>query len=117
MTPGSGGRTELARDCGMSPSAMGRTLEGKTLPRPSQFELIARAVHRDVREALVEGGIISAESWTDSQVVAVRSQPTTPEQVLDSWGINDPTLRAMLLANIKQAMELSNQERGATANG
>lgn len=121
-TSGSGGRAELARACGMSPSAVGRTLDGKTLPRPSQFEAIARAVHRDVREALVEGGIISAESWTDSTAVAVRSQPTAPEQVLDSWGIHDPTLRAMLLANIKQAIELSGDQedsgsRGATAKG
>ncbi|MET8624582.1 helix-turn-helix transcriptional regulator [Kitasatospora sp. NPDC004669] len=117
-TPGSGGRAALAAATGMSPSAIGRTLEGKTLPRPSQYESIARVFRVDVREVLVEAGIISAESWAEQPSGAVRSQSIPLEQQLESMGITDPELLAMAVANVEHAIELSRRraERGAAAN-
>lgn len=119
-TPGSGGRAALAAAIGMSPSAIGRTLEGKTLPRPSQFESIARVLGVDVREPLVEAGIISAESWAEHPTGAVRSQPIPLEQQLESMGITDPELLAMTVATVENALELSRrraEKGGAAANG
>jgi hypothetical protein len=120
VTPGGGGRTALAEACGLSPSAMGRALDGKTLPRPTQYELIAKAVKREVNEVFVEGGILSPEYSTTGGEVAVRSQPTTLEQQLEYWGVTNPVARTMLVANIEQAIKLSSQDDSgpeATATG
>ncbi|GAA0667527.1 hypothetical protein GCM10010193_18980 [Kitasatospora atroaurantiaca] len=108
LRPGSGGRVALARDTGMSASAVGRMLRGETLPRPSQFERIARAVHLDLHELLVRGGVISAESANDLSE-RVRSQPITPEEAADAWGITNPMVRKILLADIAQAISLQRE--------
>lgn len=111
---GGGGRTALARDTGMSPSAVGRMLAGKTLPQPSQFEAIARAVHADVRELLVTGGVISAESWSSDvkpDVVSGTSPvpPLSPEAAADMWGVKEPGIRSMLISSVRQAIRLQNE--------
>lgn len=105
LRPGAGGRVALARAVGMAPSGVGRMLDGKTLPRPSQFEAIAAALGLDVRALLIQAEIISAGSWTNSTGEGVRSV-ITPEEAADSWGITNPLVRKMLLANIQQAMRL-----------
>lgn len=103
LTTGAGGRAALARDTGMSASAVGRMLRGETLPRPSQFERIARAVHLDLHDLLVRGGVISPDSANDLSE-RVRSLPITPEDAADAWGITNPMIRKILLANIMQAI-------------
>lgn len=105
LRPGAGGRAALAKDTGMSASAVGRMLRGDTLPRPSQFERIARAVHLDLHELLVGGGVISSDSANDLSI-RVRSQPITPENAADAWGISNPMIRRILLANIRQAISM-----------
>ncbi|GJF30047.1 hypothetical protein KNE206_27470 [Kitasatospora sp. NE20-6] len=111
LTPGSGGRLALARDTGMSASAVGRMLRGETLPRPSQFERIAQVVHLDLHELLVRGGVISEDSANDLSQ-GVRS-PITPEGALDAWGVTHPMIRRILLASIDQAISLQREsERG-----
>jgi transcriptional regulator with XRE-family HTH domain len=120
LSPRGGGRAALAAATGMSASSIGRTIEGKTLPMPSQFEVIANLFDVPVRDVLVEAGIISAESWTESPGDPVRSQSFPLEQQLEQLGVTDPKLRAMLLANVEQAIHLSSQERterGGTAHG
>ena len=112
LTPGSGGRLALARDTGMSASAVGRMLRGETLPRPSQFQRIAQVVHLDLHELLVRGGVISEESANDLSQ-GVRS-PITPEGALDAWGVTHPMIRKFLLASIAQAIGLQQEsERGS----
>lgn len=121
LTPKSGGRAALAVATGMSASSVGRTLEGRTLPLPSQFEAIARVFNVPVRDVLVEAGIITAESWTEQPTDTVRSHPIPLEQTLEQLGVTDPRLRALLLANVEQAIELSRRpeipERGHQAHG
>lgn len=107
LTPGSGGRLALARDTGMSASAVGRMLRGETLPRPSQFERIAQVVNVDLHELLVRGGVISESSANDLSQ-GVRS-PITPEIALDAWGVTHPMLRKFLLAAICQAIGLQRE--------
>ena len=123
LRTGSGGRAALAKDTGMSASAVGRMLRGETLPRPSQFERIARAVHLDLHDLLVRGGVISPDSANDLSE-RVRSLPITPEEAADAWGISNPMIRTILLANIRQAIGLQRdserdqeQAGGNTAQG
>lgn len=116
LTPGGGGRVALARAIGMSPSAIGRMLDGKTLPRPSQFENIASALGLDVRALLIQAEIISAGSWTNTAGGGVRSV-VTPEEAADSWGITNPLVRKMLLANIRQAMRLQAEDDAENESG
>jgi transcriptional regulator with XRE-family HTH domain len=109
LTPGKGGRITLAREIGMSESAVGRMLNGITLPMPNQFEQIAKVLHTDVRELLVAAGVISREAWPDGAVPDVRSstsQPMSPEAYADAWGITDPVIRQTMVGAIELALRL-----------
>lgn len=120
VTSGAGGRKRLAADSGMSASAISRTLDGKTLPRPSQMEGLAKAVNVDIQTMLVRGNVISGESWNDPNEPHVRSASLTPEDAADSWGITDPMIRKMLISNIQQAIRLQREaetEGGAASRG
>jgi len=126
LTPGGSGRTELAKATGMSVSAVGRMLNGKTLPMPNQIEAIARAVNAQVPDLLVEAGVISEGAWTRSATTDVRSTtapgetPLTPQAAADAWGITDPIIREMLISNIEQAIRLQReaaQRREAAMGG
>lgn len=115
LTSGQGGRTALARDTGMSASAVGRMIVGKTLPMPHQFESLARAVHADVRTLLVTAGVISGESWpvsSDPHVLSPEAQPLSPEHAADEWGITDPAIRSMLVSTVRNAIRLQNELNG-----
>ncbi|MEU1815219.1 helix-turn-helix transcriptional regulator [Streptomyces roseifaciens] len=114
LSPGAGGRAALARDIGMSPSAVGRMVDGKTLPMTHQFEPIARAVGVDVRDLLVVGGVISGRGWpkgANADVLSANSQstPLSPEDVADMWGITEPGIRSMLISSAEQAIRLQNE--------
>jgi len=121
MSPGTGGRAALARDLeGMSQSAVSRMLDGKTLPMPSHYELIARVLHTDVRHLLVTARVISPDSWPEGSYPDVRSPnspplPLTPEEAADAWGITNPVIRSMLLGNIEQAIRLQREAEGTQA--
>ncbi|MFC9604627.1 XRE family transcriptional regulator [Streptomyces niveus] len=121
VTSGAGGRVALAEASGMSPSAIGRTVDGKTLPRPTQLAPLAKAVGLDVRTLLVEAGVIPAELWSDDQKPPVRSITLTPEDAADHWGITDPMVRRMLLSSVQEAIrlqqEVNNDQRGTAAGG
>lgn len=115
LSPRGGGRTALAQDSGMAVSAVGRMLDGKTLPRPSQFEAIARAVGIPVRDLLIEAEIISTASWPETTSLDVRSSDLTPEAAADAWGITNHVARQMLISSINQAIRL--QQEADQGNG
>jgi len=105
----------------MSQSAVSRMLDGKTLPMPHQYEAIASALNVDVRNLLLSAGVISAHSWPEASnldvpSVTTRSQPLSPEEAADAWGITDPSIRSMLINTIEQAISLQHRadqsERG-----
>jgi transcriptional regulator with XRE-family HTH domain len=110
LTPGKGGRMALARDTGMSESAVGRMLSGATLPMPAQFENLARVLHTDVRNLLVAAGVISREAWPEGVIPDVRSatsqSPLSPEAYADAWGITNPVIRQTMISNIELAIRL-----------
>lgn len=106
LSPGAGGRIALARATGMSASAVGRMVDGKTLPRPSQFAAIARAVGLNLHELLVHAEIIPPGSWTDPATQGVGSRTITPDEAADAWGITNPMVRKILINAIQQAIRL-----------
>ncbi|WP_405759545.1 helix-turn-helix domain-containing protein [Streptomyces sp. NBC_01420] len=117
MTPGAGGQLALSRATGMSTSAVGRMINGITLPRPDQFEKIARALGTDVRNLLVAAEVISSEAWPEGSIPDVRSSTSqaslsglTPEAAADAWRITSPVIRSMLLNNIEQAIRLQREQ-------
>ncbi|MFI9026391.1 helix-turn-helix domain-containing protein [Streptomyces sp. NPDC053560] len=120
LSPGGGGRGALARDTGMSPSAVGRMVTGKTLPMPQQLEAIARAVQTDVRTLLVTAGVISDGAWpqdAESAVLSVtpRPQSLSPDAAADAWGVTEPGIRAMLLGSIQHAIRLQREADASPA--
>ncbi|MGC4947803.1 helix-turn-helix domain-containing protein [Streptomyces sp. DT224] len=123
METGGSGRGRLAADTGMSISAVGRMVTGKTLPKPNQFEHIARAVGTSVQTLLQAAGVVSTGDWAERDVPDVPSvttqSPLTPEAAADAWGITDPMIRPMLLGNIEQAIRLQHEatERKAASTG
>lgn len=121
LTPGAGGRSQLAKKVGMSPSAIGRMLDGKTLPMPNQYEALAKALDVDVRELLVESTVLSESAWPKEGAADVRSatsqtQPLSPEAAADAWGIKDPMIRRMLISNIEQAIRLQREAESDAAS-
>ncbi|MFJ6014542.1 multiprotein-bridging factor 1 family protein [Streptomyces sp. NPDC092952] len=112
IRPRAGGRKQLAEATGISVSAIGRTLDGKTLPLPSQMEHLAKAVGVPVLEMLVRGGVISGEHLNKSPDRHVASASLTPEAAADAWGITNPIVRKVLLGQIEQAILLQ-AEMGA----
>lgn len=122
LTPGTGDRAKLADAVGMSRSTFGRMLDGKTLPLPQHFERIAEGLGADVRDLLIEGEVISPESWPKGDSADVRSAnpqnpPLTPEAAADAWGITDPMIRSMLVGNINHAIQLQRARPDAAAGG
>lgn len=123
LTPGGSGRSQLAQDTGMSVSAIGRMLTGKTLPKPNQFEKIAQAVGTHVHNLLTAAGVISATDWPEEAIPDVRSvtlqSPLSPQAAADAWGITDPMIRGMLISNIEQAIRLQREatEHAAASTG
>ncbi|MET9321901.1 helix-turn-helix transcriptional regulator [Streptomyces sp. NPDC003038] len=111
LTPGAGGRQELAEKSGMHKSSVGRMLDGQTLPSPAAISGLARAVGVDVMDLLIEAEIIPKEDRRKTVVADVLSatpqpQPLSPSAAADAWGITDPMIRGMLISNITQAIRL-----------
>lgn len=115
VSTGAGGRAKLAKVLDMSVSAVGRNLDGVSLPRPTQYAPWARAVNVPVRTLLVEGGLISSEDWPELAVGAVPSVTPTPGAIADALGIHEPMIRGMLIGGIEQAQRLQREADGQDA--
>ena len=122
VRPRAGGRAQLATSIGVSLTTISRTLEGKTLPLPSQLTAWASVLGLDQREMLVNSGMLPPEHGPQPPARRVASVTLTPEEAMDAWGITDLRIRTMLSGNIVQAIELqkdldADDSRGATARG
>jgi transcriptional regulator with XRE-family HTH domain len=122
VRPRQGGRAQLAAATGLSLTTISRTLDGKTLPLPSQFSTWATVLRLDHRSMLVESGLIPAEQGPDLPSRAVTSAPLSPDEAMNAWGITDPIIRKTLNASIVQAIKLQEEidaadDRGAAARG
>lgn len=116
-----GGRAQLAALLKVSITTVSRTLDGKTLPLPSQLNAWANVLGIDHDELLVESGLIPRKQPPEAAKEEVTSAALTPDVAMDAWGISDPKIRKMLNGTIEQAIELQRgidaADRGATARG
>jgi transcriptional regulator with XRE-family HTH domain len=115
-SPRGGGKTELARDSGISASSISRVLSGTRALDPKYFEGLARALRVPLQELLTRSGTISSESlrtWPDS---AVRSRPITPREAADELGITDPIDREMFLAMVDRLRRQQQEAKRARDN-
>ncbi|MGX1513937.1 hypothetical protein [Streptomyces collinus] len=129
VSPGAGGRSQLAARLDMHVSMVSRALDGEVLPQPWQFKTWARVLEVPLRNLMVEAGVISADDWPEDEVPDVRSVTTspqnlTPEAVLDAWRIHSPIIRRGLLASMESALAMQAEENersgvdgGAAARG
>ena len=99
-SPRGGGKTQLARDTGMSASSVGRMLAGQTMPDPSYYEPLARTLRVPLRELLIRSGIVSPESLGAPAPATVRSRGITPVEAAEELGIRDPVDRELFLAMV-----------------
>ena len=115
---GHGSNARLARDTGMTESSVSRMLKGQAIPDPTFFEPIAAAVGLSTRSLLVEAGIISEQTLTETAPSQVASAPpVTPEDAADGLGIHDPVSRQMLFATIERLRRLENAPEHRRADG
>ncbi|MFI8278570.1 helix-turn-helix domain-containing protein [Streptomyces sp. NPDC085929] len=111
-----GGKAALARAAGLSESTMGRVLRGESIPDPRFFEPLAAAVDLDIRDLLVEAGIVSPESLsTPSQTRAtgVGSRSITLDEAANALGIHSDVGREMFAAAVER---LQRTERATEAD-
>ncbi|MDT0470469.1 transcriptional regulator, partial [Streptomyces sp. DSM 41699] len=62
-----GGRAQLAAATGLSLTTISRTLDGKTVPLPSQLATWATVLNLDHRRILVESGLIPEQRGPQSR--------------------------------------------------
>jgi transcriptional regulator with XRE-family HTH domain len=116
-----GDKKRLAEDAGMDPGTLSRLLKAERMPEPRSFAGLAKALRLPLTTMLVEAGIIPAESLTREHLQSVSSHPITPDEVAESWGIQDEAgrllVRAMYerLAKNRQQADNADQEGGAEA--
>ena len=117
---GHGSSARLARETGMTESSVSRMLKGQAIPDPKFFEPLASAVDLSIRTLLVEAGIISEQTLTETEQSQVASAPpVTPEHAADQLGIFDPVRRQMLLSVIEtlRREESAAEHRRADGSG
>lgn len=115
-----GAKADLARETGMTETAVGRMLSGQTLPDPWAYERIAKAVGLDLRDLLIESGIASPESLsTPSQTGAtgVGSDSITLDEAANALGLSDPVAREMLRAAVERQRRFQDAEQDADGGG
>ncbi len=115
-----GAKADLARETGMTETAVGRMLSGQTLPDPWAYERIAKAVGLDLRDLLIESGIASPESLsTPSQTGAtgVGSDSITLDEAANALGLSDPLAREMLRAAVERQRRFQDAEQDADGGG
>jgi hypothetical protein len=123
VRPRAGGRKRLADDLVLSLTTVTRTLDGETMPLPSQLIKWARVLELDYQTMLVESGLLPPESAPAARIREVPSAPLAPEQALDAWGVTDPQIRELLLSNIQTGLAMQQKiddqaaGRGTAARG
>jgi hypothetical protein len=105
-----GGRAQLAAVTGLSLTTISRTLDGKTLPLPSQLTTWATVLNLDHRRMLVESGLIPEQRGPQTvEKDVVVASVLSVQEAMDAWGITDPIIRKTLGGSITQAIQLQKE--------
>ncbi|MFJ2717521.1 helix-turn-helix domain-containing protein [Streptomyces sp. NPDC087437] len=110
-----GGRAQLAALTGLSLTTISRTLDGRTLPLPSQLAKWATVLNLDHRAMLVDSGLIPEQRGPRTASREAASAALSPNEAMNAWGISDPIIRKTLNASIVHAIRL--QEELDAADG
>ncbi|MFG2478824.1 hypothetical protein [Streptomyces fagopyri] len=94
---------------GLSLTTISRTLDGKTLPLPSQLTTWATVLNLDHRTMLVETGHIPEQRGPQDVNRDAAPEPLSPDEAMDMWGITDPIIRKTLSGSIVQAIRLQKE--------
>lgn len=111
-SPRGGGKKALAEDAGMSQSSVSRMLAGLTIPDPRYFEPLAQAVHVDLRQVLVEAGVISEQALDAAAAAMADREPLTAEQAADRLGITIPTNVQLFVAMVENMQRQESRPKG-----
>ncbi|MGX4694477.1 transcriptional regulator [Streptomyces sp. JNUCC 63] len=104
-----GGRAQLAAVTGLSLTTISRTLEGRTLPLPSQLARWATVFNLDHRVMLVESGLIPEQREPHGAGRRATAAALSPEEAMNAWGITDPIIRRTLNGSIVHAIRLQEE--------
>lgn len=115
-----GGRAQLAALTGLSLTTISRTLDGRTLPLPTQLVKWATALGLDHQAVLTDSGLIPARRA--HRTTGLASVALSPDEAMHAWGISDPIIRKTLAASIVHAIRLQEEldaaaDREAVAPG
>lgn len=112
--PRGGGKVELARDTGMSPSSVGRMLAGKTMPDPIHLASLAKALGLSLIELLYRSGVVPRDAFPAlAAEESADAQPVTrisPAEAARQWGIRSPDRVAILESVVRTLIEKEQQE-------
>lgn len=108
-----GGQRKLARQTGLSFSAISRLLAGETLnPDPDSLRRIAEATALPFGELLTRAGVLRPDELRAFQRGRpADAPPLTPEQAAADLGIVDPVAVQMFVANVEAARAAQKQQR------
>lgn len=105
-SPRGGGKKALAEQAGMSHASVSRMLAGQTIPSPSFFQSLARAVRVEVGDLFVISGLLSGGELSRS---SPSPRPLSPREAASDLGIRDPS-KVQLFEAMVRAFLLEQEE-------
>jgi transcriptional regulator with XRE-family HTH domain len=108
-----GGRAEIAKLTGMSPTTVGRMLAGRSLPSPKFYGAIAKAFHRPLREVLIEVSAATDDMLEETAVAAAEARRISPQEAAERIGIRKPANVRLFVATAELMLQQEADENGA----
>ncbi|MCY0959639.1 helix-turn-helix domain-containing protein [Streptomyces sp. H27-H5] len=94
----SGGKSRFAEDSGISPSTVGRLLEGKRVTDMDVLARLAENLGVTLGTVLLRAGIVSTDDLVAIQEPETGPDAMTPEQAATALNITDPHKRAVFVS-------------------
>ncbi|MFD5873749.1 helix-turn-helix domain-containing protein [Streptomyces sp. NPDC060322] len=94
----SGGKSRFAEDSGISPSTVGRLLEGKRVTDMDVLARLAENLGVTLGTVLLRAGIVSTADLVAIQEPETGPDAMTPEQAATALKITDPHKRAVFVS-------------------
>jgi transcriptional regulator with XRE-family HTH domain len=108
-----GGRRDIAKATGMSPTSVGRMLAGKTLPSPKFYAALADAFRVSLREVLIQAGAATDDLLEATALRASEAKRISPEEAAERVGIRKPANVQLVVSMINQMLQQEATEDGA----
>lgn len=108
-----GGRKRIAEATGMGQTAVGRMLAGQSIPDPRYLEPLAGAVRADLRQVLIEAGVISERALAAAAARGADQGSLTASEAANRLGITIPRNVELFVTMVEsmQSQESDPKER------